>query len=53
MPASDAFLGAPIAVTAFAADEQEYDHYPELNGVVVDAIGEQPSFGRSTARVAA
>lgn len=42
MPAIDAFVGAPIAVTAFAADEQEYDHYPEINGKVVDAIGEQP-----------
>jgi len=51
MPAIDAFVGSPIAVTAFAADEQEYDHYPEINSKVVSAIGEQPlvwSFDRGT-----
>jgi hypothetical protein len=42
MPAIDAFVGSPIAVTAFAADEQEYDHYPEINDKVVAAIGDQP-----------
>lgn len=42
MPAIDGFIGSPIAVSAFAADEQESDHYPEINDKVVEATGEQP-----------
>ena len=40
--AVDVLTGAPLAVRAYAADENEYQHYPALLEQVKDATGKLP-----------